>query len=363
VASRRPYDFTSDNAAIIDPRILQALVACNSGVATAYGIDPESAGIDALFSDLFERETFVFAAPTGTAANALALGAVTPSYGAIFCHEKAHIFTTECGAPEFFSGGARQVPLPGAQGKLTPATLEDALKPYQSGSLHQLRAATLSLTQATDLGTIYSADELACLSELARSAGLKVHLDGARFANAMVRLGCTPADMSWKAGVDVVSFGTTKNGTMNAEVVLAFDRQIAQALRYLHKRAGFLQSKMRYVSVQLSAYLHDDLWINNARRANVNADRLVAAIDACDGAWLENPVQANEVFVHLTEAAQARLEGADILLRPWPHPDGRLFRAVASFDDSDELLHRFEVALSEHERPRLAVSSSASVPR
>ena len=342
---KRPYDFASDNAAGVDPRILAAMIDCDPGVAPPYGADEISAQVNDLYSTVFEHEVFVFATPTGTAANGLALGAITPSYGAIFCHEKAHIYTTECGAPEFFSGGARQIPLPGAHGKLSPETLRRAIAPYQSGNLHQLRASALSLTQATDAGTVYSLEELGALTETARATGLKVHLDGARFANAMVSLGCSPADMTWRAGVDIVSLGTTKNGTMNAEAVIAFDRETAQTLRYLHKRAGFLQSKMRFTSAQLSAYVRDGLWIDNAQRANGNAARLATAITACKGGRLENPVEANEIFVHFSAAVVARLAEADIVLRPWPHPDGDMFRAVASFRDSDDLIARFETAL------------------
>ena len=342
---KRPYDFASDNAAGVDPRIFAAMMDCNPGAASPYGADEISAQVNDLYSAVFEHEVFVFATPTGTAANGLALGAITPPYGAIFCHEKAHIYTTECGAPEFFSGGARQIPLPGSHGKLSPETLRRAITPYQSGNPHQLRASALSLTQATDAGTVYSLEELGALIETARAAGLRVHLDGARFANAMVSLGCSPADMTWRAGVDILALGTTKNGTMNAEAVIAFDRETAETLRYLHKRAGFLQSKMRFTAVQLNAYVRDGLWIDNARRANGNAARLATAITTCKGARLENPVEANEIFVHFSQAIVARLAEADIVLRPWPHPDGDMFRAVASFRDPDELIARFEAAL------------------
>jgi len=344
--SRSAFDFASDNAAIVHPRIFAALAGINTGTASPYGADDVSGTLDALYSRVFERPVFVFPVPTGTAANGLALGAISPSYGAIFSHEKAHIVTTECGAPEFFTTGARLIPMPGSNGKITDSQLSDALAPYRARNVHHLRAAALSLAQATDLGTIYTLDELSTLVRIAHDDGLKVHMDGARFANAMVRLGCTPAQMSWKAGVDILSLGTTKNGTMNVEAVIAFDPDTASILRHLHKRAGFLWSKMRYAAAQLAAYVADDLWIENAHAANATAARLVRAIERCPGASLEYGVDANQIFVHLAPAALSTLTEADIRLRPWPHRQGDLYRIVASFCDSEDLVGRFETALA-----------------
>jgi threonine aldolase len=342
----RPFDFASDNAAGVDARIFAALAECNPGTAPPYGVDELSSQINALYSDIFERETYVFATPTGTAANGLALGAVTPQYGAIFCHERAHIVTTECGAPEFFSGGARLILLPGRSHKISPETLSAALKPYQAGSLHQLRASTLSLTQATDGGTCYDCDELSALAQIAHGAQMKVHMDGARFANALVSLGVSPAAMTWKSGVDILSFGMTKNGAMNVEAVITFDREIAATLRYLHKRAGFLYSKMRFAAAQLRAYVSKDLWRENARTANANARRLTTALLACPDVTLEDPAQANQLFVHLPPAVVDALARADFKLRPWPHPAGDLHRLVGSFCDAEPLMARFEAALA-----------------
>lgn len=352
MASRR-YAFASDNTACVDTRILAALIECNSGVAPPYGADELSAQINAICSEIFEREVFVFATPTGTAANGLALGSVTPSFGAIFCHEKAHIVTSECGAPEFFSNGARLVLLPGESNKIKPGTLADALTPYRTKNLHQLRPAAVSVTQATEGGTVYDCSELAAISRISRSAGLKMHMDGARFSNALVHLGCSPAEMSWKAGVDILSFGTTKNGTMNAEAVVAFDRETAETLRYLHKRAGFLLSKMRFATAQLRAYVSADLWIENARQANTNAQRLSAALSACEGTTLEGAVQSNQIFVHLSSNLVKALAESGIELRPWPHPRSDMFRIVTSYNDSEELICRFEKALS---RSKLAAA-------
>jgi threonine aldolase len=342
----RPYDFGSDNAAGVDRRILAALAACNDGVATAYGVDAVSEQVNARYSQVFEHECYVFACPSGTAANGLALGAITPSYGAIFCHEKSHILTTECGAPEFFSAGARLIPLAGASHKLTPSDLTAALKPYQTGNLHQLQASAISLAQATDGGTVYSCAELADISALTHAAGMKFHMDGARFTNAMLHLGCSPAEMTWKAGVDILSFGATKNGTMNVEAVIAFDAATAQRLRYMHKRAGFLISKMRFAAAQLLAYVADDLWLENAARANATAQRLQRALLSRAGVSLAESVQINQIFAHLPSDVLDDLAKAGLMLRPWAHPRGDLFRIVASFCDAEDLIARFERALS-----------------
>ena len=340
-----PFDFSSDNAVGADPRILKALGECNEGSTTAYGFDELSVEVNRIYSALFEHEAFVFATPTGTAANGLAIGAITPTYGAVFCHEHAHIVTTECGAPEFYSSGARLVLLPGASHKISVNTLSDALKPYQMGNLHRLRATTLSLTQLTDVGTSYSADELGALAEVARAAQIRVHMDGARFANALVHRSLSPAAMSWQAGIDVLSFGLTKNGGMDVDAVICFDAEIAGVLRYLHKRAGFLYSKMRFAAAQLRTYVAAGLWLENARRANSNARRLVAALLRCAGVRFEHEVQGNQLFVHIPPAITGALERGGFRLRPWPSPANDLFRLVGSFCDQEEKLARFERAL------------------
>jgi threonine aldolase len=345
-AAIAPFDFASDNAVGVDPRILRALSECNEGSTTAYGFDELSVRVNRIYSNLFEHETYVFAAPTGTAANGLAIGAITPAYGAVFCHEHAHIVTTECGAPEFYSCGARLVLLSGQGHKISAGTLSDALKPYQLGNLHRLRAATLSLTQLTDAGTSYSADELAGLTEIAHTAQMRVHLDGARFANAIVHRGLSPAEMSWKAGIDVLSFGLTKNGGMDVDAVICFDAEIASELRYLHKRAGFLYSKMRFAAAQLCAYATDGLWLENARRANSNARRLVAALLACSPIRREHEVHGNQVFVRIPAAIVRVLEERGFRVRPWADPAKDLFRLVGSYCDQEEKLTRFESALA-----------------
>lgn len=209
--------FGSDNGAGVSPEIVAAMAEANTGYAVGYGDDQWTQRLNAVYSDLFERECFVLSAPTGTAANALALSAITPPYGQVLCHEDAHIFTTECGAPEFYAGGSRLVPLAGEGGKLSAKSVVDYLAHHFPHNRHHMPMAAISVTQPTEVGTLYSLDELAAIAEVVHSRGMRVHMDGARFANALVAMDCTPAELSWRCGIDILTFGTTKNGTMNAE--------------------------------------------------------------------------------------------------------------------------------------------------
>lgn len=340
------FDFASDNAAVVHPRIMAALAACNEGFAPPYGADDVSKRLDRVYSEVFGHDTFVFPVSSGTAANGLALGSVTPSYGAVFCHSLAHIVVSEAGSVEFYSGGGRLVLLEGKDNKLTPAALTAALAGYGPSFLHQMQASTLSLTQATERGTVYTLDELCALSDVARRAGLKVHMDGARFANALVRLGATPAEMTWKAGIDIVSFGTTKNGTMMSEAVLVFDKSVADVVRFKHKRAGFLHSKMRYFASQLIAYVENGLWLENARSANAAAARIARGLERTPGVRLANPVEANQIFVHIPEARMKALAAAGITLRTWGSPTGDLRRLVTSYAEPEERIERLEAGLA-----------------
>ncbi|MEM9631795.1 MAG: beta-eliminating lyase-related protein [Pseudomonadota bacterium] len=339
------YHFNSDNGAPVCTQVMQALADCNTGVETAYGADRWSVRLNAVYSEFFERECFVFPVATGTAGNGLALGAVTPPYGTIFCHGKAHIVTTECGAPEFYSGGGRMTLLDGKDNKIAGETLDAALQDHGIGNVHHMQASTLSVTQATEAGVTYSLAELQELCEIAHTAGMTTHLDGARFSNAMVHLGASPAEMTWKAGVDVLTFGTTKNGTMNAEAVITFDLAIAKVLCFMHKRAGHLSSKMRYMSAQLLSYLENDLWHANAARANANARRVANALGACPDVKLVHPVHINEVFAIVPVAMQDVLQSADICLRPWNcDQSGQGSRMVMSYCDCEEQIAALEQA-------------------
>jgi threonine aldolase len=304
------HNFCSDNVTTIAPEIMAALERANNGAAMPYGNDEITKRLEQRVAQIFERSVAVFPVATGTASNALALSALTPPYGAIYCHEHAHIQVDECGAPELYTGGAKLLPLSGASAKVTPGALGAALALGWRGNVHNAQPAVLSLTQATECGTIYRLDEMRALAEIAHAHGLKVHLDGTRFANALVSLNCAPADASWRAGVDVLSLGATKNGAMAAEVVIFFDPALAQTMAFRRKRAGHLFSKMRFISAQMEAYLTDDLWLRNARHANAMARRLADGLAKIHGCRLVHPREANLLFVMLPNRVIDGLEQA-----------------------------------------------------
>jgi threonine aldolase len=315
--------FFSDNAAAACPEVMAALQAANS-LDTAYDGDAFSKELDAAFSELFEVEVAALWVTTGTAANSLALAALCPPHGSILCHRDAHIQNDECGAPEFYTHGAKLMLGEGEGAKLTPATVEAMLATVRD-DVHQVQPAALSITNATEYGLVYTPEETAALGELCRGRGLGFHLDGARFANAVARLGCAPADLTWRAGVDALSFGFVKNGGMSAEALIFFDTDLARATRYRRKRAGHLLSKGRYLAAQLLAMLEGDVWLRNAQAANEGAAKLAAA--AADRLVL--PVEANELFIRVTadEAAALRARGFDFY--DWGPGEARL---VISWD-------------------------------
>lgn len=300
--------FASDNVSSACPAVLDALIAANKGIASSYGTDQHTSNLETQLSGIFETEVAVFPVLSGTAANALALSALTPSFGKVFCHEMSHINTDECGAPEFFTGGAKLVPIVGADGKITPDSLSAVIRGV--GNVHSAQPATLSITQSCEVGTVYQLDEITALADTAQSHGLKVHMDGARFANALVSLDVSPAEMTWKAGVDVLSFGGTKNGCLAAEAVVFFNPELVGAFPFLHKRSGQLISKMRFVSAQLEAYIANGIWLNNARHANAMAARLSTGMATLPGVELAWPTQSNEVFVHLPKQVIERMNAA-----------------------------------------------------
>jgi len=302
-------NFASDNTAGVAPRILDAIARASSGFALGYGNDDLTRRVEQRMAALFERALAVFLVPTGTAANALALAQIAPPWGAVLCHSQAHIATDECGAPEFFGGGLKLIGLPGEGCKLAPATVRAAIERHSGHRPHFVQPAALSLSQVTEAGTIYSLAEIEALADIAHAHGLAVHMDGARFANALVRLGVTPAEMSWKAGIDVLSFGATKGGALAAEAIVIFDPVRADAMAERRKRGGHLLSKHRFLAVQFEAFLSDDYWLALARHANAMADRLAGKLTAAGlvPVW---PVDANLVFVVLPQAADARLRAA-----------------------------------------------------
>jgi len=331
-------NFTSDNVTPACAAVMAAVNAANEGSTASYGADAITARLQARVAELFETAVSVYPVATGTAANALALAQICPPYGGIYCHEAAHIVTDECGAPGFFAGGASVLGLPAADGKITAAQLEAAIGQANSMGVHHVKPAALSLTQATEWGTVYSCDELAELAAVAERHALPVHMDGARFANALEFLGCSPAEATWKSGIDVLSLGATKNGALAAEAVVFFDPSLAANFERRRKQSGHLWSKLRFLSAQLLAYLDSGLWLANAAQANAMAGALGLGLAAIPGARLLQSVDANEVFVALPEPVVVGLEAQGFGFYRWPAPDvvppigaGVSIRLVASY--------------------------------
>lgn len=330
-------DFRSDNVGAVAPEIMDAIMRANEGTAGAYGGDDLTQKLDARFSELFGTEVRVFPALTGTAANAITLSALSPPYGAIFCGEHSHIVTDECGAPELMTGGAKLVPIAGDDAKVPPDALADAIARAGTGFVHCAQPAVFSLTQATEMGAVYSVDEVAKLADVAKQQGLAVHMDGARFANAVSTLGVHPGDLTWRAGVDALSFGATKNGALAAEAIVLFRTDVADDLAFRHKRAGQLLSKMRFIAAQLLAYIDDGLWIDLGARANAKAQRLTDGFAAMSGAKLEGTGEANEVFVTLPGPVIDGLKAAGAQFYGWPEPweATNTIRLVTRWDTTD----------------------------
>lgn len=345
-------DFTSDNTTGASHAILAAVAGANEGSTPAYGADLLTAKAMRLLEEIFERRLTAFLVTTGTAANALALGALSPPFGAIFCHDQSHAMQDECGAPEMYTGGAKLVAIPGRAGKIAPSDLKAVLANFPRGIEKQVQPAALSLSQVTECGTVYTCAELAELAALAHAAGLKVHMDGARFANALVALGCTPAEMSWKAGVDVLSFGATKNGALACEAVIFLDAALAESLPYQRKRSGHTLSKGRFLGAQMIAYLENGHWLDLAARANGHATRLAQRLAKIPGIRMPWPCQANEVFAILPAAIDAALKAGGARYYPWRFRDGGpdcappandefFVRLVTSFATKDSEIDRF----------------------
>jgi threonine aldolase len=310
-------NFASDNVAGASPAIIEAIVAANAGPQAAYGVDDYTKRAETMLAELFEHEVAVFLVATGTAANALALGALAPPWGAVFCHEESHVIDDECGAPEFFTAGAKLVGIPGVGGKIAPEALQRTIARYPRGVVKASQPAALSIAQVTEAGTLYSIDEIAALATLARQHGLGVHLDGARFANALVALGATPAEMTWRCGVDVVSFGATKNGALACEAVVFFDATKAASLPFARKRGGHTLSKGRLLGAQMCAYLADGQWLALARHANAMAARLSQGLAALPGVRLAWPAEANEIFAIMPQRMNAALRAAGFHYHHW----------------------------------------------
>ncbi|HEY3777452.1 MAG TPA: beta-eliminating lyase-related protein [Rhizomicrobium sp.] len=339
-------NFASDNVWGAAPEMIEALRAANSGAAPSYGEDALTARLATVMDHLFERRVAAFPVISGTAANALALATIVPLQGAVFCHAAAHIVTDECGAPEFFTHGAKVVPLDGPEGKIGVRILEAAINRFVKGSVHHPQPAAVSITQATECGTCYEPPAIAAIADLAHRNGMRLHMDGSRLANAIAHLSCTPAEATWKAGVDVLSFGATKNCALGAESVVFFNPPDADDFEFRRKKAGHLLSKMRFMSAQLLCALEQDRWLAWASRANALARRLAEELEKLPSVEIGYPVEANSVFVFLPNATVARLRGRGAQFYDWGEPDNErtLVRLVTSHGTPESDIEQFLAA-------------------
>ncbi len=339
-------NFASDNITGASEKILDAIIRENAGNAMPYGNDGLTERVEKCICDLFETDAAVFLVATGSAANSLALSVMTPPYGAVLCHWTSHIYEDECGAPEFFTNGARMVPVDGDHGKLDVQDL-DVKAGHGAGDVHMLQPSAASITQISELGTIYTIDEIAAVTDVCRKRNLKLHMDGARFANAVVALDCSPADITWKAGVDVLSFGATKNGALGVEAVVFFDKSLADTFAFRRKRGGHLFSKMRLLSAQMDAYLADGLWLRNATHANAMMARLAAGLATVPGIEFPVPGGGNMLFPKIPKALRERLhaDGFKFYDDRW---DEDVTRFVTAFNTSEADVDAFVDAAANH---------------
>lgn len=343
-------NFASDNWSGAAAPVNAALSRHNDGFVPAYGGSEFDESVRQRISEVFGRDCSVLFVPTGTAANSLAAALCAKPGGIVLAHADAHVIEDECGGPEFAMGGGRIEPVGGPLGKIAADALEAALKRHDPPFLHHGRPVMLTLTQATEAGTVYTLEEIETRAKRAKDAGLGVHMDGARFANALAHLDCSAAQMTWRAGVDLLSLGATKNGCWCAEALVIFDRSLQEEAEYLRKRSGWLFSKSRFVTAQFDAWLKDGLWLELARHANAMADRLRTGIEAAPNARLAWPGQANEVFVLIEAGLAGRLQEKGARFYPWAPPHGYempeaegvvLYRFVTSFATTEQEVDAF----------------------
>ncbi|RDW66843.1 hypothetical protein BP5796_09592 [Coleophoma crateriformis] len=346
--------FASDNWAGVHPAISASLAEHGSGFAEAYGTSDLDSQVERRFSEIFERDVAVFYVATGTAANSLALTSVAKPGGLVFAHRGAHIVVDECGAPEYLSGQLRIATVEGTHGKIDPVQLRRQVERSAINDVHSGRPNAISVTQSTEAGTVYSLAELDAIAAVAKEFKLPLHMDGARFANGLVSLGCTPAEMTWKRGVDMLSFGATKNGCWCAEAVVFFDLSKASDFAFIRKRAAQLFSKSRFISAQFDAYFRDGLWLDVARRTNAMAAMLAETFAGSDSARLTMKPQSNEVFVIINKKTIAALKAKGVFFYEWPTPPDlvvadheELCRFVTSFATMADDVSRFHSILKE----------------
>jgi threonine aldolase len=338
-------DYRSDNTGRAAPQILEALVRANHATALGYGADEWTADLQLRFSELFETSVRVFPVATGTAANALSLAALGPSWGIVYCSEVAHINTSEANAAGFFGGGVKLTAIGGQHGKISAELLAETLAGISSAQLHRGQPSAVSLTQATDLGAVYAPGEIGAVAEVAKRRGLRLHMDGARFANAVARLGCSPADATWRSGIDIMSFGATKNGGALCDAIVVFSPDLAHGVAVQLRRAGQVWSKMRFASSQLIAYVENGLWLEMAHASNGIAARIAARLRDIPAARLLAPVEANEIFLELPDGAMDALEADGF---QFYRRSRTLARFVCRFDTTEAEADALAAALRRH---------------
>jgi len=335
---RERVKFASDNVAGACPEVLDAILKANEGDSSPYGNDQVSTDLQNKFSDIFQKEVVVFPIASGTAANALALATMTPSFGNIYCHKLSHINTDECGAPEFYTGGGKLVTLQGSKGKIISKELDEAIG--GKGIVHHTQPSSVSITQVCETGEVYQLDEIKKISEISHKHNLNMHMDGARFANALTSLKCTPAEMTWKSGIDVLSFGATKNGCLAAEAIVFFKKDLVGNIAFLMKRAGHLLSKMRFVSAQLDAYISNDVWLKNAKHANDMGQKLSDGLAKHNSIEIAYPTEANEVFAKFPRHMIEKLNSEGYKINE-DELDGKAVRLVAAWNTQDIDVEQF----------------------
>ena len=345
-------NFGSDNVYGVDPRLMAAMIDANARLTdVSYCHDEGSKAVEDRLSEVFDKDVKAFLVLNGTGANSLALSAICPPFGGVICHEGSHINTDECNCPELFTGGAKLVTIAGEGNKITPQGVEAKLAQIVHGE-HGAKLSAMSISNVTELGTVYAPPEIKALTDIGHANNMKCHLDGARFANALVALGCTPAEMTWKAGIDVLSFGGTKNGGMMLEAVVFFDTALADDFLYRRKRAGQLLSKGRYLSAQMLAYLQEDVWLENARRANKLAQILAKGLQNSNRLRLSNPAQANEVFAIMPRKTFEAVTAQGAHFHEWPveglAKDEVHCRFVLSFATPEEDVEQFLRLMQDH---------------
>jgi threonine aldolase len=338
-------DFRSDNTGQAAPAILEALIRANRDTALGYGGDDWTKALQQHFCELFETAVRVFPVATGTAANALALASLGPSWGIVYCSEAAHINTAEANATGFFGGGVKLVAVGGDHGRVNADRLAEALAGIAPGQIHRGQPSAVSLTQATDLGAVYTLDQIRAVAEVAKGRDLKLHMDGARFANALARLGCRPAEATWRSGIDIMSFGATKNGGALCDAIVVFAPDLADVVAVQLRRAGQVWSKMRFASAQLIAYVENSLWLDMARASNAIAARIAAGLRDTPAARLLAPVEANEIFLELPGAAMDALEADGF---QFYRRSRSLARFVCRFDATDADADALIASLTRH---------------